>query len=242
MAIVLIGLLTVLASGLGTLTGFGTSTLMVPILAMFYPLPQTLLLVGIVHFFTSLWRALLFRRGLRWDLILKFGMPGILLSIVGGWLMFRLPQDIGGQILGAVLLAYVVFVLIKGRVRLPQRTSVAVIGGALYGLIAGIFGIGGAVRGAFLNAFDLEKSVYLAATGVIALAVDSSRVATYWLGGDGLPPTLAWGLLVFVPLSLLGARLAKAIVERIPQQYFQRLIAVALGLIAFKLLLFPASG
>ena len=242
MEIVLIGLLTVVASGLGTLTGFGTSTLMVPILAIFYPLPQTLLLVGIVHFFTSLWRTLLFRQGLRWDLILKFGVPGVLLSITGGWLMFRLPPDTGGQILGAVLLGYVVFVLVKGRVRLPQRTAVAVSGGALYGLSAGIFGIGGAVRGAFLNAFDLPKPVYLAVTGVIALAVDSSRLATYWVGGSVLSPTLAWGLLAFVPLSLLGARLAKSVVERIPQAYFQRVIAVFLGLIALKLLLFPTSG
>ncbi|TDX24758.1 hypothetical protein DFO67_1203 [Modicisalibacter xianhensis] len=242
MAIVLISLLTVLASGLGTLTGFGTSILMVPILTMFYPLPQTLLLVGIVHFFTSLWRALLFRRGLRWDLILKFGVPGALLSIVGGWLMFRLPQAVGGRILGAVLLAYVVFLLVRGRFKLPQRTSIAVTGGALYGLIAGVFGIGGAVRGAFLSAFDLAKSVYLAVTGVIALAVDTSRVATYWLGGDRLSPMLAWGLLAFIPLSLLGAALAKRIVERIPQRHFRSVIAVFLGLIALNLLLFPTSA
>ena len=241
MEIVLIGLLTVLAAGLGTLTGFGTSTLMVPILAMFYPLPQTLLLVGIVHFFTSLWRTLLFREGLRWDLALKFGLPGVLLSVIGGWLMFRLPPDTGGRILGAVLLGYVVFVLAKGRVRLPQRTAVAVSGGALYGLIAGIFGIGGAVRGAFLNAFDLSKPVYLAVTGVIALAVDSSRLAAYWAGGSSLPSTLAWGLLLFIPLSFAGARLAKGVVERIPQAYFQRVIAVFIGLISLKLLLFPAG-
>jgi uncharacterized membrane protein YfcA len=38
--IALIALLTFLASGVGTLTGFGTSTIMVPVMASSFPLPQ----------------------------------------------------------------------------------------------------------------------------------------------------------------------------------------------------------
>jgi uncharacterized membrane protein YfcA len=240
--IVLVGVLTVLASGIGTLSGFGTSTLMVPVLAMFYPLPQTLLLVGVIHFFTSLWRTLLFRSGLRWDLILKFGLPGIALSALGGLLVFRLPPDVGGRILGLVLLGYVVLLFAKGRIKLPHRTATAVAGGSLYGLSAGLFGVGGAVRGAFLSAFDLDRSVYLACTGVIALAVDSARVLTYLYGGSDLPRGLALGLLLFIPLSFVGARIAKHFVDRIPQRYFQRLIAALVGLAALKLLIAPSGA
>jgi hypothetical protein len=45
MEILYITLITILAGGVGTLTGFGTSTIMVPILLFFLPLPQTLFLV-----------------------------------------------------------------------------------------------------------------------------------------------------------------------------------------------------
>ncbi len=45
MGILYITLLTILAGGVGTLTGFGTSTIRVPILLFFLSLPQTLLLV-----------------------------------------------------------------------------------------------------------------------------------------------------------------------------------------------------
>jgi uncharacterized protein len=46
MDIALIALLTFFASAIGTVTGFGTSTIMVPVLVSRVPLPQTLLLVG----------------------------------------------------------------------------------------------------------------------------------------------------------------------------------------------------
>jgi len=56
MEILYITLITILAGGVGTLTGFGTSTIMVPILLFFLPLPQTLLLVGIIHWFGDIWK------------------------------------------------------------------------------------------------------------------------------------------------------------------------------------------
>jgi uncharacterized protein len=75
MDIVLIALLTLLASAVGTVTGFSTSTIMVPVLVSFIPLPQTLLLVGIVHWSGDIWKMLLFRQGVRWRLVLLFGIP-----------------------------------------------------------------------------------------------------------------------------------------------------------------------
>ena len=47
MDILLLAVLTVVASAIGTITGFGTSTMMVPVLVAFFPLPQALLLVGV---------------------------------------------------------------------------------------------------------------------------------------------------------------------------------------------------
>lgn len=75
--------LTVLAGGVGTLSGFGTSTIMVPVLVMFFPLPQTLLLVGIIHWFGDVWKIALFRHGIRWPLWVAFGIPGVLFSFLG---------------------------------------------------------------------------------------------------------------------------------------------------------------
>jgi uncharacterized membrane protein YfcA len=116
-----------------------------------------------------------------------------------------------------------------------------VTGGALYGFGAGIFGIGGAVRGAFLAAFDLPKAVYIATAGAIGLMVDSGRLLTYWLEGAELRPRLLWGFLLFIPVSFAGAKAAERIVEKIPQHRFRAVIAIFLGLIALKLLVLPSE-
>ena len=49
------------------------------------------------------------------------------------------------------MLAYVAFILVKSRFRVPQTTPTALLGGTLYGLFAGVFGVGGAVRGALVR-------------------------------------------------------------------------------------------
>jgi hypothetical protein len=146
MDIALIAALTLLASTVGTVTGFGTSTIMVPVLAAFLPLPQVLLLVGIIHWFGDIWKMLLFRGGVRWRLILLFGGTGIVATVIGGLLVFQAPESLLSRALGGFLLLYVIFLLAKQRFRIPQTTPTAVLGGVLHGFAAGIFGVGGAVH------------------------------------------------------------------------------------------------
>ena len=73
-----LALLVFVASSIGTFSGFGTSTIMVPVMLLFFPLPVTLLFVGIIHWFGDLWKMMLFRTGIRkWQLILWFAVPGV---------------------------------------------------------------------------------------------------------------------------------------------------------------------
>jgi uncharacterized membrane protein YfcA len=214
---------------------------MVPVLAAFLPLPQVLLLVGVIHWFGDLWKMLLFRSGVRWKLILLFGGTGIVATVIGGLLVFQAPESLLSRALGGFLLLYVIFLLAKQRFRIPQTTSTAVLGGVLHGFAAGIFGVGGAVRGAFLAAFDLPKSVYIFTSGAIGLVVDSARIVTYWSQGASFETKLVWGLLLFVPISFIGAKIAERVVERIPQERFRVIVALFLGLVALQLLLFPTA-
>jgi uncharacterized protein len=143
MDVALIAALTLVASAVGTMTGFGTSTIMVPVLASFLPLPQVLLLVGIIHWFGDIWKIALFRSGVRWRLIGLFGVTGVVATVLGGLLVFQAPEELLRRILGGFLLGYVIFVLVKTRFTIPRTTATALSGGALYGLAAGIFGVGG---------------------------------------------------------------------------------------------------
>jgi hypothetical protein len=239
MELIYISVLTFFASGVGTLTGFGTSTIMVPILLLFYPLPETLLLVGIIHWCGDIWKIILFRQGIRWKLIIGFGIVGIVASFLGASLTFVAPKALLLRILGSFLVLYVIFLFTKSSFKLPQNNFTAVSGGALSGFFAGLFGVGGAVRGMALTAFDLPKAVYIATAGVIALFIDTTRIATYIAGGRSLPEPLLWGFIAFIPCSFLGAAFAKKIVDKIPQRYFRIVVAIFLLIVGLKLAIFP---
>ncbi|MDP2735270.1 MAG: sulfite exporter TauE/SafE family protein [bacterium] len=238
MEIALIALLTLVASVVGTLSGFGTSSIMVPTLLFFFPLSQVLLFAGIIHWAVDVWKVSLFRQGVRWRLILLFGVPGVALAFLGARLVFSFPEALLSQVLGGFLVSYVVFLFLNPSFKIPQNDAAAVTGGALSGFSAGIFGVGGAIRGAFLTAFSLPKIVYIATAGAIGFAVDATRVTAYVLGGATLPPHLLWGLLLFIPVSFLGATIAKKIVGRIPEGRFRGVVALFLLLVGARLLLF----
>ena len=229
----------ILASCVGTMTGFGTSTIMVPALLLFYPLPHTLLFVGIIHWFGNIWKLILFRKGFQWKLILSFGIPGIAATFLGASLVFNIPTTILSRILGSFLIIYVIYLFVKSSFKIKPTLFSGACGGALSGFFAGVFGIGGAVRALFLTAFDLPKEVYIATAGAIALFIDTTRLTTYYANGVRLSTLLFWGLLIFIPASFIGAKIAQRIVDKIPQEHFRKVVAIFLFLVGIKLLLIP---
>jgi uncharacterized membrane protein YfcA len=237
MEIIPLSVLVFIASVIGATTGFGISTVMIPVVLLFYPLSQTLLFVGIIHWFGNMWKLLLFRRGIRWRLILSFGIPGIAASLLGASLVFEVSASLLSRILAVFVIIYVVYLFVNPSFKVKENSASAVSGGALSGFFAGIFGMGGAVRSLFLSAFDLPKSVYIATGGAIALVIDTTRLTTYLLHGERLEKLILWGMLIFIPASFLGAKTAQLIVNKIPQKYFRVVVVVFLLLVAVKLLL-----
>lgn len=234
-----ISVLTLIGSALGTVTGFGTSTIMIPALLFYYPLPQTLLLVGIIHFTGNIWKMLFFKRGLEWRLLLLFGIPSILAAYLGARLTSSFDEQFLSRILGAILLFYTIFLFMHSSWKVRANAGSAIMGGISSGFLAGMFGVGGAVRGAFLRAFDLSKESFIFTAAAIALVTDSTRLITYTLNQINLSMMLWYGMAVFLPMSLLGSWIGQRIVRRLPEETFRIVVAVFLGLSGLKFLLLP---
>jgi uncharacterized membrane protein YfcA len=220
-----------------TVTGFGISTIMVPIAIIFYPPPQALLFVGIIHWFSNIWKLLLFRSSIKWSIIVTFGIPAAVATILGARLMFDIPKILFNRMLGVFLIIYVILILLKSNFRLSQKRITLGIGGVLSGLAAGIFGMGGAIRAMFLAAIDLPKAVYISTVGAASLFVDTSRLVTYIYGGSRLNYYLIWAMPLFVTASAFGAYLGKHVVEFIPQKYFRKIIVTFLLIVGLILIL-----
>jgi uncharacterized membrane protein YfcA len=235
--VIMLCLLTLFASVIGTATGFGTSTIMIPVMVMFVPVPIALLFVGIIHLCGDVWKILLFRGGLDWKLLLGFGISGIGASYIGASLSLQVQVIALERILGVFLILYVTFLFIKREWALPKTHGTAVCGGLLSGLFAGFFGVGGAVRGAFLAAFNLPKEVYIFTSGLIALFIDITRVSRYVWGGTQLQEDLLVAIIFCIPISFGGAYLAKKFLTRLPQKFFRTFVGVFLALVGLRLLI-----
>lgn len=235
-----VALLTIIASAFGTISGFGVSTLMVPIMLFFLPYPETLLFVGIVHWFSDVSKIFMFERGLNWKIILAFGIPGIIAAYIGAVLTFKIPTEILSRVVGIFLVAYVTFIVMRPKFKITPNRNTALFGGAFSGLFGGLTGVGGgAIRAVVLTAFNLPKDVYVFTTGLVGATVDASRILGYFNGGTRINNVLLTGIPFFIIAAIIGVRLGKIMVNKIPQEKFRFVIAIFLFIIGLKFTIFP---
>ena len=225
-----------IAEIIGTTAGFGSSTVFLPLALFFYDFKTSLVLVAILHIFGNIGRISFFRHGLDKSLLFTFGVPSVLLTLVGALLIPYLPQTTLKGILGIFLALYTLLFLWKEKVVAPPTVQNAVIGGGLSGFLAGFIGTGGALRGAFLTAFGVPKEQYIATSAAIALAVDATRIPVYLTQGF-LNKEFYWFIPVLFAIAFSGSYAGKRIVKKIPQKQFRRLVLVAILLIGLKFIL-----
>ncbi|RJQ19759.1 sulfite exporter TauE/SafE family protein [Candidatus Woesearchaeota archaeon] len=226
-------LLALLAEIIGTIAGFGSSTILLPIALLFFDFPLALSLVAIFHIFGNLGRLTLFRHGLNRTIFLHFGIPSIALAALGALLVTHTPNQTLKLILGLFLFAFSATSLARPNFSLKPTVQNTLIGGALSGFLAGLIGTGGALRGAFLTAYRTKKETYLATTAAIALAVDLTRLPIYL--SEGFLAPAHYFLIPFLFITaLLGAFIGKKAVTRLPQETFRKTVLVLIALIALK--------
>ena len=240
--IMMIGLITVLsffANMIGTVSGFGVGTIMTPILLLFLPFTETILLVCIIHWFHDIWKLVFFHHGIDWKLFIYFGLPTIFAAFIGALLVAPTQSMLLSSLLGLFLIGSVIVLMYLPTVAVTYTWLSGLIGGLLSGFFAGIFGIRGAVRSIFLVAYNLPKATFIGTTGAISLFLDSVRLITYFSRGLRLSTSLYWIFLLFIPASFFGAFCGQFIVHKIPQKHFRTVVAFFLLIVGIRLLLMP---
>lgn len=225
-----------IAEIIGTTAGFGSSTVFLPLALLFLDFRTALVLVAFHHIFGNLGRINFFKSHLDKRLLLKFGLPSVILTLIGALLVSLLNQEALKGILGVFLVGYSAYSLWKENFVVRASTINAVIGGSFSGFLAGLIGTGGALRGAFLTGFGLPKEKYVATAAAIALAVDVTRIPVY-LSQGFLTDQYYWYLPVLFVLAFAGSFTGKQIVKRFPQKTFRKIVLVAILLSGSKFIL-----
>jgi uncharacterized membrane protein YfcA len=98
------------------------------------------------------------------------------------------------------------------------------------GLLAGLIGTGGAIRGLVLAAFDLEKGVFVATSAAIDSGVDLSRMIIY-LRNNYLTADFYWYIPGLFLVAFAGSYTGKFVLNKIEQKSFRKIVLVLVFLI-----------
>lgn len=216
-------ILALMAEIIGTISGFGSSILFVPIASLFFDFKVVLGITAIFHVFSNLSKIYLFRKGIDKHIALKMGLPAIISVIVGALLTNLLPQKELELIMGILVSLLAIYLLFHINNTIKQSNGNLIKGGIVSGFLAGLIGTGGAIRGLTLAAFGLEKNIFIATSALIDLGVDSSRAIVYALNGYVQKEMLST-LPILLAISFIGTWIGKLLLKKISQQQFKRLV------------------
>ena len=218
---------------IGTVAGFGSSTVLLPIALFFVDFKTAIILVAILHISGNISKITIFKQGLNWKILAIFGIPSILLAILGANLIDLIPQDIMKLILGIFLIVFSATTLVKPSMKIPVSKKNLVAGGSISGFLAGLIGTGGALRASFLTGLNLEKFTYIATAASIALVTDATRIPVYISQGF-LEEEFYWYIPILIGIAVSGSYIGKKIVARIDNTIFRKIVSIAIILASIK--------
>jgi uncharacterized membrane protein YfcA len=212
-----------LAEIIGTLGGFGSSLLFVPIAAYFFDFETVLGITALFHIASNLSKIALFRKGLNRKLVLYIGIPSVVFVILGAYLS-QFVQGMGLEwLLSCFLVLFSFALLLWPNWSLKPSPWVAATSGGVAGGLAGVLGTGGAIRGMALAAFTLPIEVFIATSAAIDLAVDTSRAVVYFYNGY-MQTDYLWLVIPLVMVAAVGSWIGKILLTRLDQVQFKRLV------------------
>jgi uncharacterized membrane protein YfcA len=248
---------TVIVAALTLYSGFGLGTLLMPVLAIFFPVEAAVAATAVVHLGNNLFKATIFGKFARGAVVLRFALPAALFAVAGAGVLALVSDSppltwyqLGGQVFlitpVKLLVALIVlsFAVIELRPKLDRATFAPrylLLGGALSGFFGGLSGHQGALRTAFLSRAGLGKEAFLGTMIVCAVIVDGARLLVYGLhffGDSGALSPLRGqeGLIAAAMASaFLGSWIATRLVRRVTLDSVHRLIGVLLMLFAVAL-------
>jgi uncharacterized protein len=190
MELALIGVVALLTSGLTLFSGFGLGTVLMPVFALFFPVPLAIAATAVVHFANNIFKFGLMAKQADWRIVARFSVTAAIAAMAGAALLNlfdKMPvvasYTLGGSMFEITMIKAVIGTLIVMFALLelwPRFQALAFpmrwlpLGGALSGFFGGLSGNQGALRSAFLLKIGLSKEAFVA-TGVVSAVIIDAR-------------------------------------------------------------------
>jgi uncharacterized membrane protein YfcA len=254
---IFLGVIAFLVSTLTLFTGFGLGTLLMPAFALFFPIEIAVAATAVVHVSNNLFKLVLLYRDMVGRVLVRFGIPALLMAFVGAVLLTVLAGQtplfiwhLGAHaavvtpvklVMGILILGFALLELLPA-LKLPAFDARWLpVGGAISGFFGGLSGHQGAFRAAFLTPLGLSPTAFAATQAGIASMVDAARLLVYgaalWAGRmAGLSTPAQWGIVAFATLCAFGgAILGRRLLPKVTLEGLRLLVGVLLLVVGLGL-------
>jgi len=219
--------LALVAEIVGTISGFGSSILFVPIAAIFFDFHIVLGITAVFHVFSNITKIIFFHKGIDASIAFKLGVPAVIFVSLGAMLTTLIPQKSIELLMNILLIILAFYLVFNFNKKLQKTNTNLVVGGTISGFLAGLIGTGGAIRGITLIAFQLEKNAFIATSAIIDLGVDASRAVIYIFNGYFLFEHLKY-IPILIGVSVLGTWIGKLILKQTSEKLFRYIVLIVI--------------
>jgi len=233
-------------------SGFGLGTILMPVFAIFFPVEIAIALTGVVHFSNNLFKMTLVGKRADREVLIKFGIPAVLASFAGAWLLLRITRmpslheyQLGDHnfeitpvklIIAVLLITFSLLEVLPSVKNIQFNRNKLALGGFLSGFFGGLTGIQGAIRSAFLIKCGLSKDAFIATGVIVAAFVDFTRLSVYasrFKQADLHDHILL--IVLAVAAAITGTLIGNKLLKKVTLKFVQLLVAILLFLIALAL-------
>ncbi|MBF0203818.1 MAG: sulfite exporter TauE/SafE family protein [Desulfamplus sp.] len=253
MEIIIIALAALFASGLTLFSGFGLGTLLMPVVALFFPVDVAIGITAMVHFANNIFKLGLVGLHADRSVVIRFGLPAVLAAFVGafllGWLSSLQPVYeyvfIGKTftvmpvklIIGILIVAFVSVELSPAFSSIKLDKKFLPVGGFISGFFGGLSGHQGAFRSMFLIKAGLSKEQFIATGVVLAVMVDFARMVIYGWEAVLSGKSVEWSLVLVATISaFIGAFFGVRLIKKMTVRSIQIMVSVLLTVVAFGMI------
>jgi uncharacterized membrane protein YfcA len=211
----LLACVTLFASVIGGVAGYGTGALMPLVLVPMVGAEPVVPIIAISALFTNTGRVAAFFRHVDGRRALIVIAGAVLTCVLGAWGYTRLSGVGAALVIGTMLILSVPLRRLAHYRAMTLGDGGLAVGAAGFGLVVGGTTGSGAILLSLLMAAGLEGAAVVATDAVITIVVGIVKVAVFGITGVVTPQVIAFGLLIGI-VAFPGGFLAKLLVEWMP--------------------------
>ncbi len=253
MTILIISSVAFIASVLTLFSGFGLGTILMPVIAIFFPIEIAIGITAIVHLSNNLFKFVMFWKSANLEILMKFGIPAMIFSLIGAYLLNNLldfqpvyKYELFGIIAKVTIIKIIIgliiilFVILES---LPKFSSMQInnkflpLGGALSGFFGGLSGHQGALRSMFLIKSELNQISYIATGVILAVIVDLTRLPIYFNNYSNNLEVDYKLILTVTFISFVGSYFGAKFIKKVTYISIKYIVSSLLTLIALLMII-----